>query len=71
MTSSLVLMSREVITIYGAGSDKYHLEKCRVIRHKSEDRMKRRDEEYASTFWELCEVCREKERLRNQSPVGK
>lgn len=63
-------MSREVITIHGAGSDKYHLERCRVIRHKDESRFEWRDEDYASTFWEMCDVCRQKAELRG-SPVDK
>jgi hypothetical protein len=63
-------MSREVITVHGAASEKYHLERCRVIQDIDESRLKNRSEEYASAFWGLCDVCRQKEELRQSSPVG-
>ncbi len=63
-------MSREVITVYGAASDKYHLKKCRLIQHIDEKRIKKRPEDYASSFWELCDICRENHRVKRESPVG-
>lgn len=55
-------MSREVITVHGAASEKYHLKKCRLIRHVDESRLKERSEDYASSFWGLCDVCRQEVR---------
>lgn len=64
-------MSREVITFHGSGSEKYHYEMCQTVSHRDKDSIVYRNEEYASTFWELCDVCREKEESKRSCAVQK